>query len=402
MLRDLLDYIKHAGVFIVAFLVIYLLNPFNLGYLAGYLLIFLLILKKDFILHSIDKEFVVLSMFSFTYSIFYLTNPDQGVQNIFIYAVFPPAFYLVGKFLSFKAMSHVQLYFLLFLIGAVYSLTGLLSVLINLAEGGFSQIDRSIPIIWSGSLEKATAMGAYFTFNMCIPALLIINSSKIKFYVKVLMGLLFILSLLCVFRLGSRTQLVISFLTIALSIAYIFPKQAPVQNLRLFLLMLGGILFIYFFAPINLDADYFSVLGERLQDSDNAGSAGGRSRRWLLSIENLFEKPLGWSLEEFGYSHNLWLDVARRCTVIAFFILIIFSIRSLLVVKRTISKDKNNLFLNSIVVAYTLAIFLMLFVEPIIEGIYPFFLIYCLFIGIVKAIYTRDNSPDPSYGISKQ
>ena len=116
-----------------------------------------------------------------------------------------------------------------------------------------------------------------------------------------------------------------------------------------------------------------------------ASTAGGRTERWTKSLDNLIDKPLGWEISDFGYSHNLWLDVARSGTVIAFIILVLFSLRSLLNTKNSIS-NKHISFLpyKKIVMVLSLAFYLQFFVEPILEGSLQLFIFFCFFQGLIN------------------
>ncbi len=101
------------------------------------------------------------------------------------------------------------------------------------------------------------------------------------------------------------------------------------------------------------------------------------------SIKNIIEKPLGWELEELGYSHNVWLDVVRVSGVIPFVLLVIFSVRSIWKVKKAIFIDSKQLSTNILFFTYLMAFFLVFMVEPIIDGLFALFSLYCLFTGIV-------------------
>jgi hypothetical protein len=101
-------------------------------------------------------------------------------------------------------------------------------------------------------------------------------------------------------------------------------------------------------------------------------------------MENIFSKPFGWELEEFGFSHNLWLDVARFGGIIPFSLLLILTYRSVRIFIRTIKANNQSLLLNTVLICYLLALFLIFMVEPIMEGLFFLFSIYCLFTGMSK------------------
>lgn len=377
-------YLNLIGLHIVGLLVFYLINPFEYGYLAGYLLTPLVYIKRDFLLRSLDLDYFLVLLFSLIYALFSLFNPEIHTQTLLFYGAFPHVFFLLGKYFSYKDSSQLALFYVILATGFLYSFSALVSVLLNLLEGGFVQYDRSIQMFWTGEFKSATLMGAFFTFNMCIPALLIIKKPKFNRLVNLVLAAIFLVSLFCVFRLGSRTQIVIVLLTTVITMLFIIPKQSINKNLRIFitLLLIAGIVYLYI--PVDLSSDYLSVLGRRLQESDNTGSAGGRTDRWVKSFFHLFDKPLGWDLREFGYSHNLWLDVARATGSLPFLLLLVFSIRTLIKTRRAVLLNRSNLALNSIFISYTIAANLLFFVEPVVEGIFSFFLVYCFLQGIIN------------------
>ncbi|MDC6366866.1 MULTISPECIES: O-antigen ligase family protein [Flavobacteriaceae] len=311
------------------------------------------------------------------------------MQWLFIYATFPPIFYLLGKKIIQKQTNTSILAYLLILFGIVYSLTGILSVGTNLLEGGFVQLGRSIADFWTGNERLATAMGSFFVFNMAIPGLLIVSKKKLSLFSKVLLMGVFVISLLCVFRLGSRTQISLAFIGIVVGIAYRIKSQNLLSNFRFFFVLFILLILAINYVSIDLDADYLSSLGQRLQDSENAASAGGRTDRWYKSMVNLVEKPLGWSVDEFGYSHNMWFDAARNGTVISFILLLIFTVISIKNIIRTLKVNPNATLFNATILLFNIVIFLQFFVEPVLESLYVLFAFYCLIQGYINQ-YTQN------------
>ncbi len=384
------NYIKTIGVHIFL-LMLYLINPFDKGFLAGYLIILLIYINPKFILKNIDSTFFSLIVFSLVYAGFYLFDMKQGVQWLIIYALFPSSIYLLGKKITPYIKKPMHLFYIIFALGFLYSLTGLISVGFNLLEGGFVQLGRSIPDFWTGKEKLATAMGAFFIFNMAIPGLLIVGKKKLPLFFKLITFGIFIASLLCVFRLGSRTQISLVILSIIIAIVYLLKSQNTISNIKLLLGIVTITLLAYNYLSIDLDADYLSSLGERLQSSDNASSAGGRTQRWEKSIINLYKKPLGWDVREFGYSHNMWFDAARNGSIISFILLLIFSIKSFKNIKQVINLNKQNTLFNATILIYNIVIFSQLFVEPALESLFILFAFFCFIQGVINAYITLEE-----------
>ncbi len=309
--------------------------------------------------------------------------------------MFPNSFFLLGNYFVEKSESIEQFYLLLLAVGFLFSFSSFVSVSMNLLEGGFVQLERTVPMFWDKKLVSTTLMASFFTFNMCILPLLVVQIAQRKKFSKIQLLVVFgvfIVSLLCTFRLGSRTQAAIALILLIFSLLYVIPNQSSKKNFRLFMVISFLGLLVYLFVPLNLDADYFSVLGNRLEQSNNTGTAGGRTQRWALSIPNLVSKPLGWSFDEFGYSHNLWLDVAQVTGLLPFCLLIVFSTRNFLKLKKLVRNRMVDLPFRTIVLTFTIAANIVFFVEPIMQGAFSMFVTYCFIQGVLNKYLQSQNT----------
>jgi hypothetical protein len=375
--------LNSIGYFRVILFSVYLIDPFSYGYLFGALLI-LSIITDSFFIEKLDFNFSLLFLFSICYATFYIFNLELGSQFILIYALFPPGFYLIGKTFSIKTLNSRRLFYLLFASGFIFSLPAMVSVLTSIFDKGFVVIQRDVPMIWGGNTIPATNMAAYFVLNMSIPAFLVAGFKKFSLPLKLLMIATFIISVLCVLRLGSRTQLSIFFITFIISLIYLIRRQTMKQNFTLF-----GILFLIFnvflsYVSFDKDSDIMSAFAGRMESKKyGAATAGGRTERWTKSIVNLWDKPLGWSVDDFGFSHNLWFDIARVGGTLSFILLLIFTIKNAVNIKRAIFLIPKNAILNTAFICYGLSFYLLFFVEPIFDGYFPLFVFYCFFLGIV-------------------
>ncbi len=383
--------IKKIGFLISILLFFYLLNPYNLNIYFGYLLAILILTKKKVVLENLDFNFVLLLIFSLVYAIFYALDPTGGSQYILVYALLPASFYLLGQYVYIKLKGDRKaLWHFLLGLGVLYSCTPLISVFSNILTGGFGQLDRSLPLFWNGQLVPATIMGSYFSLNMCIPAILVIKQKKSTLLIKIIAIAIFLITLACVLRIGSRTQILVFFITLFCSLVYIVPRQSLRRNVFIFCLFFIGVSVLISNVSFDLDQDWLSTFAGRLEKggSGDLASGGGRVDRWIKSLENIFKKPLGWDAEEFGHSHNLWLDVLRVSGVIPFFLLLLFSAKSYIEIKRAVKNNSKNHSLNLIMIVYYVAFFLVFMVEPIFEGAFEMFVIFCLLLGVVSKYRT--------------
>src|SRR5690606_13949133 len=148
------------GVINVILLSLYLINPFNMGYLFGYGVVLMVILRSKFLQLNMDFNFFLLLIFSLIYALFYYFDPIHGTQFIVIYGFTAPFFYIFGKLIVKNCTSSNFIFFTLFAIGFLLSLTSLISVFLNYLEGGFIQVGRNLPLFWDGEILNATIMGS--------------------------------------------------------------------------------------------------------------------------------------------------------------------------------------------------------------------------------------------------
>ena len=381
--------IKEIGLPITLLFFLYLLNPYGLNIYLGYLLLGLLILQRNFLAKNMDWGVVLVLLFSLTYAAFFSFDPKAGKQYILIYAVVPGTFYLLGKFFAGRLNGNrTSLFFLLLLAGCVFASSAIMSVFMDILQNGYNIVDRNLPNYWTGSIVNATIMGSYFTIVMTIPALLIPHVKKLAIVHRIVLLFIYAIAVACILRIGSRTQLSISLITLLISLLYIMPRQSLRRNLFMFLLFFLLVFYVINTVSFDLDQDWLSAFANRMEDSKDLASGGGRTDRWMKSLEYLFKKPLGWSEEEFGHSHNLWFDVLRIGGFLSFFLLLFFTTNGLIAVFRAIRKNKTAYALNNQIMVYTMAFFMVFMVEPIMEGMFDFFAFYCFFVGTVKKYNT--------------
>lgn len=242
-------------------------------------------------------------------------------------------------------------------------------------------------------------MGSYFTLNMCIPSLLIVGHKRLNLIISLFALLIFTISVVCVLKIGSRTQLGIFILTCLLSMVYVFRRQSAKRNLITIFLLSITVYLVIDQLSFSLQEDWLGAFAGRMEEggTDDISSGGGRLDRWGKSIEYLFEKPLGWSLGEFGHAHNLWLDVLRISGVIPFFFLTLFTLKNILSLQKLVKRASwNYRFINQIIVYFT-SIYILFMLEPIMEGMLQTFALYCFFAGSINAYLASQQKKGRSY-----
>ncbi|NER11525.1 O-Antigen ligase [Muriicola jejuensis] len=393
-MRDFYLFVKNFGFVNFLFVALTFTNFLGYGYLYGYLAVALILFKKNALQRDLDVLFLVLFIFSIVYSLFYFMDPWKGLQFFLIYMLSPAAFYLWGKQVPIALNRNEKILPVLMLLGVIYSLPAMISVLQNIAVGGFAQHERSIAMFWGGQKIGATGMAQFFMFNMCIPAIFLSLRKKFNLLLTILFLVSFVLSLACVLRLGSRTLLGIMLMSVVFALLLLIPKLTFKQTLVRF-----GILAVFIIAIIqnvsfDFDSEIFTTFASRMEDGgvEDLASGGGRVDLWDKSITYMKSHPFGWPLDRFGYSHNLWLDTFRVGGFISFFILLIFTFQILYLLRKMYLLKKVSLSLRLLFALYSLSFLSIFMVEPGIDGNFSLFIFFCLFCGTMQSIYMSDFS----------
>lgn len=376
-------------VFLLLIIFITFINPFFYGNRVAILFLIFVLLKIKNTFQLIDSNFFLILFFSVSYEFFSSFNVnyvDNGLFSIIPNTFVPSLLYITGKYIARNYTSEKVLVFLLLYLSFCFSFIPMISVIEQIINNGFIEGERTMYLLWDkNTLMSPTNLSAFFVLNIVSFGLInikYISSIKTKIYISVI----FVLSLLCVLRLGSRTQLIIAVLSFGL-IFYRNFKNFSSSKKILTLLFLGGIIF-YFSTAVDYNVSILKFYQDRYDSEQyGVGTAGGRTDRWLGSMESIFSDPLGWELDRYGYSHNMWLDIARMGGVISFILFLVFTI-NILFKFILMLKNNNNLFLKNLFIVYYLGFSLVFFVEPIMDGYYLLFLLFCLFTGILVE-YTR-------------
>jgi len=386
--------VKGKTKLLISFLLLYALDPMNYGFVFGYLAC-LMVVSHPFVLKSqFDKVASSLFLFSVVYAIFYALNPGLGAQFIVIYALIPTTLYISGKILAKEIGNENKIFWLLIVVGFVFSLPGALSILMDIATYGFVKVKRDVPNIWSGDLQSATNMAAGFALNMCIPAFLVIRGQQLRKKGRlILLVTIYVISILCVLRLGSRTQIALSLFTLLVAIFYKMGKQNAKKNIGLFALIFIGFNLGVSYLSLDTDSELLSAYADRADSKTNgASTAGGRTNKWEKSIIQMFKEPLGWDLKEFGFSHNLWFDATRVGGLLSFFLLILFTLSTVKQILKLYRLNQQPKLLDGQLLLYCTSFFLSFFVEPILEGYFILFSLFCLVLGVLSSYVEVSNT----------
>ena len=92
------------------------------------------------------------------------------------------------------------------------------------------------------------------------------------------------------------------------------------------------------------------------------------------------------------HHHNVWLDIAKKATIIPLFLFLVNNVFCYRSLKNVFAISGKDIGLNVTFLLFFLATFLLFFTEPVIEGNFFSLVVYCLVFGIMNGyIKTREN-----------
>lgn len=342
-----------------------------------------------------DVGFLLLFLFYFFFEVFYIFGDYYKYGNeyidIFVGVFFPLMIYNVGRYVGSEYYSsEAVISFFVFFISICFSLVPVVTVLSNVYESGFLAGSRNISVpLWGGGVDySATVLGGYFTLNVASLGLLAAAFKyKSQRNIIILSFVLCIVSFFCALRLGSRTQIGIGLILLCLSFFYNFNGLSFFRRFIFIVFFLLGL--AAFYTYLNMDSDVLSYYRDRMDD--DASTFGGRSEKWSASFSYLLGDGLwGWELSKFGYAHNLWLDVARVSGFVPLLFLIVFFGYFIALLLKW-SSSKYSKFLKTHMFIILMAVNFVFFVEPIFDGFYYLFLVFCLFVGLLSELVKKNR-----------
>ena len=191
-----IGFLKKTDTLGLILMFLFLLNPFSLIIYIGYLIVlYVIIFNNRRIINLIDSEAIILIVFSFIYTSFdFLGGGDSGNQILIIQAVFPFSFYLFGKYLISNRLSQRDIFFLLVSFAVIYSASSVATVLKDIMEGGFAQVNRDFSSIWDGREILATGMAGYLIYNITFPSFIISKSKFLNVFGRLILLFFYIIA----------------------------------------------------------------------------------------------------------------------------------------------------------------------------------------------------------------
>lgn len=389
LITDFIDLFKKEPIitFLICWLFIGMVSTTLSTYAA--LILIPILISKPGINKCTDSLLVIICFYSFTYAIFTLLNGfyENAIGNVFFQSLYPPTFYLLGKWLV-KARTD-YLYILFFLIISLISISVFIDVVNDIRENQFINVLRTIEREDGTKSSAATNLGMRVSLAISSIGVMfspVLNAKEKNYKIAILTVSL--LGIMCAVHLINRTGVVISFVSIFVLLIVNIKKYSIIK--LLLIITLSSILFAVYFPTMQLGAKVEEAYSQRSQTETSNAIAGDRGWRWQRGIEDIINYPIGYSgVEERGtYAHNFWLDTSATGGFMSLMFLMIVTFVHLKRSVRLLFYMKNGL-LKSIIICCNIGFFLTCFVEPVMEGYMIYIFLFFFFIGMNSQILNK-------------
>lgn len=306
--------------------------------------------------------------------IFYLeeslsTNTGTLFNGLMLVVMSYVSYSIGAKFSSHNRTERSYFFLLLFIVVFV-ALPHLYITIYDIWENGLLNPERTLSIIDADHQRAVTQRTVELSLALGSSAFFFFKTDDIilKVY-KIILILVSVLALLCTLHYVSRTGLVI--FGVSLILGFILQGRLSLQSILIIVIV------IMIFNEVS-NTELFEIYGEREIAGSSISDFGGRTNRWAWAWDYIFSNPLGGRKETYNYAHNFWLDFGKDGGLLAFLLLVMFSLYYLFNALKTklLCIIPKSISYISIVIAFSF--FLALFTEAVHEGC-PIFM-YCFFI----------------------
>lgn len=378
---------------LVFLLSLFFLNLYGTFQFVGIVLGGYLFVKYSKFVVAPDKNIYILLLFGVTYVVFSSFNIAFSARTIYAFVFLPLVVYLAGRSSNFQVGSENVLVKLLLVFSFSVAFIYLFSILESYVQYGVigeRVADLRFMSRTDAVMERtATGVAMHYTPLLgFLPVLLFAYFGKSK-RAMVLGAVLTVLSAIASALIATRTPIGILALLLVFVFMFNLKNQSFVNKI-----VISLIAFVFVYATFYVDFEAIEVtaaLHTRFQQ-DDVGEFGLRLKMWQAGVRNIFQYPWGGEFLQYNFYHNLWLDLRKFGGVVPMVFLLIFSVSSIRLLIAMLANNNISLQLRSLIGAMFLAVFAMMFMEPVIEGSKVFFLYYIFLVGFMKQVNSNLSS----------
>ncbi|PFY35240.1 hypothetical protein COL48_00530 [Bacillus toyonensis] len=379
-------------------LVLYCLNFRGEGIFIPFLLLPFLLIHLIFYRFNI-RYFSILGIIIAFSTIFTLTMNSYGYIsssfNFYSYLLYPVCLFMLGELVARKdGADHEMVYNIIFGIIFSFVLFSFLSLMKTMNSYGDMDVatkalnGRYVLNIWNDGLISATGFNTYLSFGLIMLPICFMSFKELRYgkIMKFFCVLSFMISLYGIITLANRTGFVLILVSI-IAVSLLVGKVTYLKIIKWFF----GVLFvslINFLYENNMSIKYF-LLQYPLFSRFNEMNMGNdpRFETWKEALQGLFINPTGGRKTSLSlnYAHNMWLDVGYDVGMLSFFLLGLITFLALLALRNFV-KSNQPILLKALIVGLYTAMFLTFMVEPIFQGWFTYFTIFCFVFGLTHGL----------------
>lgn len=374
---------------------LYMANVFNKGIVIAFLLLPIVIWK--FLSEQITKRAMVMSGLLLAFSAYYsFTAKRYGFTEsnvVFLgYLFVPIVMYLAGYIFVKTEKRYKESYWLFMIVTISTLLFSVLSIFRTIRMYGSLENaspmygGRAVMSYWGDNFLSATGMNTYVSLAIALAPVLLLKDKNIKHIklMKFIMMICVFMSLYVSIKLGNRTGILIlmaSFMTVFIFTTKFSSRKIANTVVGVIILLFGYL--IYYGNVFGVKSNFESTMvGQRIINSSELHDP--RFTAWGEAFNGLFNYPLGGrhTILSLRYAHNLWLDVGYDVGIIPFLLIVLFTLFGIISIKKFLKGNHPTMFKGLIISSFT-AIIITCFLEPIIQGWFYYFTVFCLYLGVI-------------------
>lgn len=362
---------------------------------GGYSMYVLICLFPYIFMHRMNANSLLVLLFSLSYISSYILRGESLPTSKFVfYSVFPIIIYNCGR----KLGNHLEFgkSIVIVIVSLVFCLSApaiYFSILDTIKTGQLINISRAVEYTDGVSLS-ATAYGMMFSLSIAgIGMALVPAVNQFDKRIKILILIIGLLAIFGTIHIVNRTGLALGFISI-ITVLSIPPFNHKRFLYILFVCAIGTLLFYCYLddTPFMNEAVQ-SYLSREENSTYSAVTGGDRFNRWSDALLQILENPLGGYGfivgDKIKYAHNLWLDAGLRGGIIPFIVLLIIEIKILKYSMLVIRKRILNTFESAYLWVLCIVMLAQAMTEPVIEGVFQFFLIMIFYFGYMSSLSKR-------------
>lgn len=333
-----------------------------------------------------DSILRTLIVFSFTYvGVIIFKGGIQSWFNLGCYLLSPTIFYAIGKHFTRKLTDDDTLACFIIMTFLLFCASLYFDIIIDVVEIGIYNPLRTVGDSEDSDYSSATVIGSMCVFGISCISYFLYAQNKLLSPNRIFAFTAAFLSLLTTMHLLNRSGLYI--LIICIAFVFIYRNRSGGRSIVPMIGML--LLSVFIIENLGLISDDLVEQYQLRDEFDESRSAtvGGRGEHWSESIGFVFTKPFGWDAHVYGYSHNLWLDVARVSGIFPLLILLVFSVKVFSYYKKLFRSELETI--RCFVLSSVFCITIQASIEPLIECSQMSFFLFCMMIGVLVEIVDK-------------